>query len=357
MRIAIATDAWFPQVNGVVRTLSTTVKHLKARGWEVLMVTPDRFLTVPMPGYASIPLAVAPWLGMRRMLDAFAPDLVHISTEGPLGWAARGWCLSRGVPHTTAFHTRFPEYAEARTGISAERFWPFMRRFHRHSRAVLTATRSLSDELNGRGIVRTRPWSRGIDHALFRPEGERHRSMTALPGPVLLNVGRVATEKNLEAFLDAPVEGASKVVVGDGPALEDLKRRYPQVTFLGALSGEALASAYRAADCFVFPSLTDTFGLVVIEALACGVPVAAYPVTGPIDILGSAGLGVDGDLPAPAGALGYDLTAAIVQALTARREDAARLGARFSWAKATDQFANALQGAVIDEHRELAVPA
>jgi glycosyltransferase involved in cell wall biosynthesis len=357
MRIAIATDAWFPQVNGVVRTLSTTVAELESRGWEVLLITPDRFLTVPMPGYGSIPLAVAPWLGMRRMLDAFAPDLVHISTEGPLGWAARGWCLSRGVAYTTAFHTRFPEYAEARTGISAERFWPFMRRFHMHSRAVLVATRSLADELNGRGIVRTRPWSRGIDQTLFRPDGERHPVMAALPGPVLLNVGRVATEKNLEAFLDAPVEGASKVVVGDGPAIEELKRRYPRVTFLGALSGDALASAYRAADCFVFPSLTDTFGLVVIEALACGVPVAAYPVTGPIDILGANGLSIDNDLPAPAGAVSYDLSAAITQALTARREDAARLGARFSWAKATDQFAAALEGATIDARRELAIPA
>jgi glycosyltransferase involved in cell wall biosynthesis len=357
VRIAIATDAWFPQVNGVVRTLSTTVAELEARGWEVLLVTPDRFLTVPMPGYASIPLAVAPWFGARRMLDTFAPDLVHISTEGPIGWAARGWCLSRGVAHTTAFHTRFPEYAAARTGISAERFWPFMRRFHLHSRAVLVATRSLSDELSGRGIVRTRPWSRGIDQTLFRPEGPRHPAMAALQGPVLLNVGRVATEKNLEAFLDAPTGGASKVVVGDGPALEDLKRRYPQVTFLGALSGEALASAYRAADCFVFPSLTDTFGLVVIEALACGVPVAAYPVTGPIDILGPVGRGIDNDLPAPAGAVSYDLAAAIAQALSARREDAARLGARFSWEKATDQFATAIEGATIDSKRELAIPA
>jgi glycosyltransferase involved in cell wall biosynthesis len=356
LRIALATDAWLPQVNGVVRTLSTTVGEIEKRGWEIELLTPERFRTVPMPGYASIRLAMAPRFGVRRMLDAFQPELVHISTEGPIGWAARGWCLSRGVPHTTAFHTRFPEYASVRTGISAERFWPIIRRFHAHSSAVLVATRSLAAELNGRGIVRTRDWSRGIDHALFRPDGAFHPAFAGLPRPILLNVGRVAPEKNLEAFLEAAVAG-SKVVVGDGPALDDLKRRYPDVHFLGALSGEPLAAAYRSADCFVFPSLTDTFGLVVIEALASGVPVAAFPVTGPIDILGPAGRGVDGDLPAPAGAVREDMAAAIAAALTCDRADAARLGARYSWEAATDQFARALEGAAIDARRALAIPA
>jgi glycosyltransferase involved in cell wall biosynthesis len=339
--LALATDAWFPQVNGVVRSLSTTLELLRQRGHSIEAITPERFVTVPMPGYASIRLAVAPRFGVRRMLDTMQPDLVHIATEGPIGWAARGWCLSRAVPFTSAFHTRFPEYAAVRTGISAEHFWPIMRRFHAPSSAVLVSTRTLADELTGRGIGPTMPWSRGIDEVLFRPEGARHPAMVALPGPVLLNVGRVAAEKNLEAFLDAAVPG-SKVVVGDGPALSALQRKYPEVLFLGSLSGEALASAYRAADCFVFPSKTDTFGLVVIEALACGVPVAGYPVAGPIDILGADGRGVEVTLPAPAGALDADLDRAIARALTIPRDDAAALGSGYSWDWATDQFETAI---------------
>ncbi|MCB2059597.1 MAG: glycosyltransferase family 1 protein [Novosphingobium sp.] len=344
MRLAIATDAWFPQVNGVVRTLAATVAELDRRGYETELVTPQRFLTVPMPGYSSIRLAMAPRFGLRRMLDAYEPDIVHISTEGPIGWSARGWCLSRGVPFTTAFHTRFPEYASVRTGISAERFWPIMRRFHAPSRAVLVATESLAGELAGRGIAHSCRWSRGIDHWLFRAGGELHPALEDLPRPILLNVGRVAPEKNLEAFLDASVAG-TKVVVGDGPTLDDMRQRYPQAVFLGALSGEMLAAAYRSADCFVFPSRTDTFGLVVIEALASGVPVAAYPVTGPIDILGPDGRGVDGDLSSPAGVLDEDLTRAIEKALTLDRKAAAALGARFTWEAATDQFLGAVENA------------
>lgn len=345
MKLALATDAWLPQVNGVVRSLSATLDELRARGHSVETITPDRFLTLPMPGYASIRLAMAPRFGVRRMLDKAAPEIVHIATEGPIGWAARGWCLSRGVPFTSAFHTRFPEYAAVRTGLSAEYFWPILQRFHAASGAVLVSTRSLADELAGRGIGPTRHWSRGIDHALFRPEGPRHPAMAALRGPILLNVGRVAPEKNLEAFLSADVPG-SKVVVGDGPALESLKRRYPQALFLGALAGEELASAYRTADCFVFPSLTDTFGLVVIEALACGTPVAAYPVTGPIDILGTDGCGVECSLPRPGGAVDASLECAIAAALQVERTDAAALGALYSWERATDQFLRAIASAL-----------
>ena len=345
IRLAIATDAWFPQVNGVVRTLSATVVELDRRGHEVELITPQRFLTVPMPGYSSIRLAMAPRFRLRRMLDAYAPDVVHIATEGPIGWAARGWCLSRGVPFTSAFHTRFPEYASVRTGISAERFWPIMQRFHAPSRAVLVSTDSLAAELATRGIAQTARWTRGIDHWLFRPTGESHPAMEGLARPVLLNVGRIAPEKNLAAFLEADVSG-TKVVVGDGPALEELRQRYPQAVFLGALSGEALAAAYRSADCFAFPSLTDTFGLVVIEALASGLPVAAYPVSGPVDILGEDGRGLDGDLPAPAGALDHDFAAAIRMAIALDPNDAAMLGERFSWEVATDQFLTAIERAL-----------
>ncbi len=347
MKLALATDAWLPQVNGVVRSLSTTLAELEKRGVTVSRITPDQFLTVPMPGYASIRLAMAPRFGVRRALDRASPDIVHIATEGPIGWAARGWCLSRGVPFTSAFHTRFPEYAAVRTGISAERFWPIMRRFHAPSRAVLVSTPSLAAELAGRGIAHTRRWSRGIDHTLFRPDGPRHPAMIDLAGPVLLYVGRVAPEKNIGAFLDLDVPG-TKVIVGDGPSLDILRRRYPHVRFLGSLAGEELAAAYRSADCFVFPSLTDTFGLVVIEALASGVPVAGYPVTGPIDILGPDGLGPDGDLAAPAGMLADDLAAAVSGALATDREAAAELGSRFSWERATDQFQNAVGTALAE---------
>ncbi|MBU6268449.1 MAG: glycosyltransferase family 1 protein [Sphingomonadales bacterium] len=345
MKIAIATDAWFPQVNGVVRTLAATVAELDRRGHEVELITPERFMTVPMPGYASIRLAMAPRFSVRRMLDRFAPDIVHIATEGPIGWSARGWSKAREVPFTTAFHTRFPEYAAVRTGISAERFWPIMRRFHGASRGVMVATASLAEELRQRGITRTRTWSRGIDGWLFRPEGDMHEAIAALPRPIWLNVGRVAPEKNLEAFLDAEVPG-SKVVVGDGPALADLRARYPDVHFLGSLAGENLAAAYRAADCFVFPSRTDTFGLVVIEALACGLPVASLPVPGPLDILGREGRGADGAMPATVAALDDDLGIAMQRALGMDRKAAAVFGARFSWERATDQFLAALEQAV-----------
>ena len=341
LRIALATDAWFPQVNGVVRTLAATVSELTRRGHEVELITPERFRTLPMPGYASIRVAMAPRFSARRMLDGFKPDIVHIATEGPIGWSARGWCKARGVPFTTAFHTRFPEYLAVRTGISAERFWPVMRRFHGQSRAVMVATRSLADELAERGLPQTRMWSRGIDRTLFSPVGDVCPEMADLPRPILLNVGRVAPEKNLTAFCESKVSG-SKVVVGDGPALAELRAKYPEVHFIGGRSGEALAACYRSADVFVFPSRTDTFGLVLIEALACGVPVAAYPVTGPLDIVGREGRGDDGSFPATIGALDDDLDAAIARALRVDRQAAAVFGARFSWARATDQFLSAI---------------
>jgi glycosyltransferase involved in cell wall biosynthesis len=341
MKIAIATDAWYPQVNGVVRTLAATVSELDRRGYEVELITPERFTTMAMPGYESIRLAMMPRFSARRMLDAFQPDIVHIATEGPIGWSARGWCKARQVPFTSAFHTRFPDYAAVRTGLSAEKFWPIMRRFHSSSRAVLVSTASLARELAERGIGHTRLWSRGIDRWIFRPGHELHPAMANLPRPIMLNVGRVAAEKNLEAFLSSKVAG-SKVVVGDGPALAEMQQRYPDVHFLGSLSGEELASAYCSADCFVFPSRTDTFGLVVIEALACGLPVAAYPVSGPIDILGQHGRGPRDEMPATVGMLDDDLDRAIAGALQLDGKAAAVFGSRYSWEGATDQFLDAL---------------
>jgi len=248
VRIAIATDAWFPQVNGVVRSISTTVSILLERGYEVELITPDQFLTVAMPGYSEIRLALAPRFGARRALKAFQPDVVHIVTEGPIGWSARAWCLAHDVPFTTAFHTRFPDYASARTGLSPDRFWPIMRRFHRHSRSIMVSTPTLADELRDRDIGPTRLWSRGIDRTVFRPEGPLHPQLALLPKPILLNVGRVAVEKNLKAFLGLAIAG-TKVIVGDGPDLQALQARFPDAVFLGALHGEDLASAYRSPMC------------------------------------------------------------------------------------------------------------
>ena len=344
MRIAICTDAWHPQINGVVRSISTTVGQLLTRGHEVELITPGQFRTIPLPGYSEIRLALAPRFGTRRSLSDFAPEIVHIATEGPIGWSARSWCLAHGVPFTTAFHTRFPDYAAVRTGLSAERFWPLMRRFHAPARAVLVSTPALGAELAGRGLPHWKLWTRGIEHDLFHPGHAPLPELGSYPGPVLLYVGRIAPEKNLPQFLDAQVPG-HKVVVGDGPDLGQLRNRYPEVTFLGPLSGEALARAYCSADVFVFPSRTDTFGLVLIEALACGLPVAALPVPGPLDIIGCTGRGPHGDLPMTIGALDEDLELAINRALRMDSLAAAVVGASYSWSRATDQFLAALQDA------------
>ncbi|MBP6030508.1 MAG: glycosyltransferase family 1 protein [Sphingobium sp.] len=337
MKIAIVTDAWHPQVNGVVRTLDMTIRLLQERGHDVGCITPDQFLTLPMPGYSQIRLAVAPRIGARRRLAEIAPDVVHIVTEGPIGWSARKWCIDHDVPFTTAFHTRFPDYAAVRTGLSAEYFWPVMRRFHNRSAAIFVSTERLRDELDSRAIYGGRIWSRGIDTRLFRPDGPRHAAMEHLPKPVLLSVGRIAAEKNLEAFLHLDVPG-TKVIVGDGPALATLRQRYPDALFLGAFEGDDLASAYRAADVFVFPSLTDTFGMVMIEALACGTPVAGFPVAGPLDIVGDKGRGVDNSLTVPVGALDDDLASAIRRAAMLPGQAAADYGASYDWNRCTDQF-------------------
>ncbi|RVQ69480.1 glycosyltransferase family 1 protein [Croceicoccus ponticola] len=344
-RIAIVTDAWKPQVNGVVRTLEETITRLIARGHVVETVTPDQFTSVPMPFYREIRLALVPARTVARKLAAFAPDIVHIATEGPIGWAARNWCLKHAVPFTSAFHTRFPDYVAVRTGLSAERFWPLMQRFHAPGRAVLAATPSLRRELVGRGIGPVVPWSRGIDAGLFHPNVDADPLIADLPGPVMLYVGRVAPEKGLDEFLRIDRPG-NKVIVGDGPALAALKARYPKAHFVGRLTGRALASAYAAADCFVFPSRSDTFGLVMVEALACGVPVAGFPVQGPIDIVGPVGRGGMNELLHPIGAVDENLGHAIDRALMCRREDCARYGAEFSWDAATDQFVAALASAL-----------
>jgi glycosyltransferase involved in cell wall biosynthesis len=261
MRITLVSDAWSPQVNGVVRTLSTVTDIATARGHRVQTITPDRFFSVPMPSYPEIRLAMTTRRTIAAKIAGFDPDAVHIATEGPLGWLARGWCLSNGVPFTTSFHTRFPDYVAARTGLSPRPFWRVLERFHRAASHVLVATPRLAAELAEHGLHHTRPWTRGVDLRLFTADRAPHPAFADMPRPIALHVGRVAVEKNIEAFLAADWPG-SKVVVGDGPALENLMTRYPQAHFLGALHGDALASTYAGADVLAFPSCTDTLPVV-----------------------------------------------------------------------------------------------
>lgn len=324
MRILIVSDAWHPQVNGVVRTLNTTRAELEALGHAVEIVGPDRFRTVPMPTYPEIRLAVAPGRPLARAIEAFAPEAIHIATEGPLGFAARRHCLRRGLPFTTAYHTRFPEYLRDRAPIPLALSYAVVRRFHAPAQAVMVATQSIEDDLKRRGFANIRRWSRGVDTALFRP---REKGFLDLPRPISMYVGRVAVEKNIEDFLRLDLPG-TKVVVGDGPQLGELRQRHPEARFLGARHGEDLARHYAAADVFVFPSRTDTFGLVLLEALAAGVPVAAYPVPGPLDVIGDSG----------AGALDEDLGRAVRAALAIDPRTCREHALRFSWRASAEQF-------------------
>ena len=293
MRIQIVTDAWLPQVNGVVRTLQTVGHELAGLGHEVRYVTPQDFVTLPCPTYPEIRLSVLPMRRLRRMILDFQPSAIHIATEGPLGLAARRFCLRRGLPFTTSFHTRFPEYIRARFPIPESLSYAFVRRFHNAGQRTMVATEGLRDELAARGFTRLGLWGRGVDVELFRPQDKRQHDA---PRPYFLYVGRIAVEKGLPDFLKLDLPG-TKFVVGDGPALASLRQQYPDTRFVGAHQGEALARWYADADVFVFPSRTDTFGLVVLEALACGVPVVAYPVRGPLDVIGDAPVGVlDEDL-------------------------------------------------------------
>ena len=330
MRIVIATDAWAPQVNGVVRTLCAVTGELQAMGHEVLVIAPNQFLTLPCPSYPEIRLAMTTRSAIGRRIEAFGADAIHISTEGPIGLAARGYCVDRGLAFTTAYHTQFPDYVAQRTGMPSEWFWSYIRWFHGPSSAVLAATPSVKAILDDHDVGPVRPWGRGVDLDLFRPDRAAHPAFAGLAKPIQLYVGRVAVEKNIEAFLAAKAPG-TRVVVGDGPARATLERAWPDVVFLGSLSGEELASAYAGADVFVFPSRTDTFGLVMIEALACGTPVAAYPVTGPVDVLDES-----------CAAMRENLDEAIVEALSRDRRTAAVYGRRFGWRRSAEQFLEGL---------------
>ncbi|MEZ5710128.1 MAG: glycosyltransferase family 1 protein [Blastomonas sp.] len=330
MKIALITDAWHPQINGVVRTLSAIVERLGQRGHQVMTISPDQFRSLPCPSYPEIRLALATHRAVGERLADFAPDAIHIATEGPLGIAARRYCLDNGYPFTTAYHTQFPDYLARRTSLPARFFWPFIRWFHGPATAILVSTESVRRQLREQGLCRVRHWGRGVDLDNFSPDVPPPALFASLPGPIQLYVGRVAPEKNIEAFLASSHPG-SKFVVGDGPARAALEKAWPEVHFLGALSGADLAGCYAGADVFVFPSRTDTFGLVMIEALASGTPVAAYPVSGPVDIVNDR-----------VGALDADLDRAIAMALTRDRTACADYGRRFSWDASTRQFLDAL---------------
>ncbi len=325
MRIVLACDAWPPQVNGVVRTMLAVKRELEAVGHTVIPLTPDQFLTAPCPFYSEIRLAVNPLGKVGHLIEAAEPDAIHIVTEGPIGIAARRWCLAAGYNFTTAYHTRFPEYLAARFVAPRGFTYSLLRRFHAPSRGVMVATESVRRELAARGFINLVAWGRGVDRALFDPE--LREELPAFKRPIFLSVGRIAREKNLAAFLSLDLPG-SKVVVGEGPDLAALRRHFPDVHFLGRREGRSLAKLYASADVFVFPSRTDTFGLVMLEAMASGLPVAAYPVPGPLDVVDGSGAGVLDD----------DLRGAALAALDIPRERCREHALSFSWAQCARQF-------------------
>jgi glycosyltransferase involved in cell wall biosynthesis len=324
MRLLLVTDAWFPQVNGVVRALSTVCRHLE--GWEhdIAVIGPDRFKNVPAPTYPEIRLALCTPRSVGRLIEDIDPDAIHIATEGPLGLAARWYLMHRNMPFTTSFHTLFPQYLKLRFGIPERWTFAALRRFHSGAAATMYSTGTLKAMLEEHGFRNLARWVRGVDTDLFRPVPAAELD---LPRPVQLYVGRIAVEKSIEDFLRVDAPG-SKVLVGDGPQLQELQGKYPQAHFLGVKQGDDLVAHYCAADVFVFPSRTDTLGLVMLEAMACGIPVAAYPIQGPLDIVADSSAGV----------LSENLTTAIEQAVGIDSEVCRARALEFSWETSAEQF-------------------
>jgi glycosyltransferase involved in cell wall biosynthesis len=337
MRVLIATDAWHPQVNGVVRTLTSLAKSAHSLGVEVEFLTPEGFPTVQVPTYPGLRLALPHPRRIARRIEAIAPEAIHIATEGTIGHMVRRYCVKRGLRFTSSYTTRFPEYISARFAVPESWSYAVLRWFHSAAAVTMVSTPSLMAELAGRGFKNLGMWTRGVDTDLFRPE---QAIDLRLPRPIFVSVGRVAIEKNLEAFLSLDLPG-SKVVIGNGPQEADLRRRFPDARFLGQLEDQTLAAHLAAADAFVFPSKTDTFGVVQLEALACGVPIAAFPVTGPRDV-------VAGN---PVGVLDNDLRAACLGALRISREACRNFALARSWEKSARQFIDHLKAIVVGDSR------
>ncbi len=338
--VLFVTDAWTPQVNGVVRTMQATIAELERRGLRCEVISPDQFTTLPCPTYPEIPLSLTTSRRLARQIAAADCDHVHISTEGPLGVMAVRALRRMGRTWTTSYHTRFPEYLAARARVPLAWSYAWLRRFHNRAGACMVATPSLEEELEAKGFTGLVRWSRGVDTDLFCPSAEGDNPFAGLPGPIWLNVGRVAVEKNLAAFLDLDLPG-TKVVVGDGPQLAELRARYPDARFIGSKFGAELARCYNGADAFVFPSLTDTLGLVQLEAMACGVPVAAFPVTGPKQVVEDGRSGV----------LSEDLRSAALGALQLSAAQCRARALSFGWAACTDAFLDAAKAAE-DRHAQ-----
>jgi glycosyltransferase involved in cell wall biosynthesis len=336
MKIALVTDAWRPQINGVVTTLVELVDQLNAKGHVVEVIHPDLFRTRPCPGYAGIDLAIRPYSQLARQLDAFAPDVIHVATEGPLGWAARKYCMKHALPFTTAFHTRFPEVLKAALHIPLWMGYALFRHFHKPSAGVLVPTQGVMRLLDGRGFRNLRSWTHGVDMRLFgyAETVTDHPDLVDLPRPIALYVGRVSYEKNIDSFLAMPWHG-SKVVCGVGPLENALKEKFHHVCWLGVLPRDELALVYASADVFSFPSRNETFGLVMLESMACGTPVAAYPVDGPLEVLRP-----DPDHPhhRKGGVLHEDLAFASLEALKVPRAEARSQALTFSWDESTRLF-------------------
>src|SRR4051812_32812971 len=324
MPILIATDAWHPQVNGVVRTLTSLANSASGLGEEIAFLTPEGFPSMPVPTYPGLRIALPNRREIARRIEAAAPDAIHIATEGPIGWAVRAYCRRHKLAFTTSYTTRFPEYVSVRTGIPESLGYAVMRQFHAASSMVMVATDSLRRELAGRGFRRLGNWTRGVNTELFRPDDP---AKLDLPRPIFMTMGRAAVEKNLEAFLSLDLPG-SMVVIGDGPQKAELEHKFPRAHFLGEKKGRDLSSYLAAADVFVFPSLTDTFGVVQLEALACGTPVAAFPVTGPLDVIADH----------PIGAIDNDLRSACMRALAISRETCRSFALERSWDNSARQF-------------------
>jgi len=324
MKVLVATDAWRPQVNGVVRTLGSLTRAAAKLGVEIEFLSPEGFWTFPVPTYPGLRLALPSAKRIAERIAGAKPDAIHLATEGPIGYAVRCYCLKAGRAFTTSYTTRFPEYISARSPIPEEWIYRVLRRFHAAAAVTMVATPSLMKELSGRGFANLGMWTRGVDVDLFHPD----RAIDLdFPRPIFMSVGRVAVEKNLPAFLALDLPG-TKVVIGAGPQEAELKRRFPGTKFLGQLDNGILAAHLAAADVFVFPSLTDTFGIVQLEALASGVPVAAFPVTGPRDVIGNN----------PIGVLNEDLRTACMQALWISRESCREFALRYSWENSARQF-------------------